>query len=70
MTELRLPRAGQCKWAEGTGGNYIFPCRNRVEAGISYCSEHHALVYISAEERRRNRESTPVAFKAQRRIAA
>lgn len=70
MSELRLPRAGQCKWAEGTGGNYTFPCRNRVEAGISYCSEHHALVYISAEERRRNRENTPVAFKAQRRIAA
>ena len=69
MNELRLPRAGQCKWAEGTGGNYTFPCRNRVEAGVSYCGEHHALVYISAEERRRNRESAPIAFRAQRRIA-
>ncbi len=57
MDDLRLPRTGQCKWAEGTGGDYIFPCKNRAEPGVSYCAEHHALVYISAEERRRNRES-------------
>ena len=55
MTELRLPRSGQCKWAEGTGGNYTFPCSNRVEPGVSYCVEHHALVYIAPEERRRSR---------------
>ncbi|WP_319772454.1 hypothetical protein [Breoghania sp.] len=59
MNDLRLPRTGQCKWAEGTGGNYIFPCNNRVESGISYCAEHHALVYISPEERRRQREGRP-----------
>ena len=68
MTAQKLPRAGQCKWAEGTGGNYYFPCQNRVEAGISYCAEHHALVYISPEERRRQRENSQVS--QQRRIAA
>lgn len=57
MNDLRLPRTGQCKWAEGTGGDYVFPCMNRVEPGVSYCPEHHALVYISQEERRRYREN-------------
>ncbi|MHC5655079.1 hypothetical protein [Stappia sp.] len=70
MTELRLPRSGQCKWAEGTGGDYTFPCRSRVAPGVSYCDEHHALVYISPEDRRRSRESGQVAFRAQKRIAA
>lgn len=70
MNELRLPRSGQCKWAEGTGGNYSFPCRVRVAPGTSYCEEHRALVYISPEERRRSREAAPMVFRAQKRIAA
>ncbi|MEP3278391.1 MAG: hypothetical protein ABJN26_20230 [Stappiaceae bacterium] len=66
MNALSLPRTGHCKWVEGTGGNYTFPCTNRVEHGISYCEEHHALVYISPEERRRARE----AAAAPKKIAA
>lgn len=71
MDAINLPRAGQCKWVEGNGsqGNgYHFPCKNRVEAGVSYCQEHHALVYISPEERRRSRPS--VAYAGFKRIAA
>eukprot|EP00903_Cladosiphon_okamuranus_P000868 g866.t1 len=41
--------------AEGDAGNYVFPCNNRVEPGVSYCTEHSAIVYIPPEERRRNR---------------
>jgi len=68
MDAPSLPRAGYCKWAEGDAGNYTFPCTNRVEAGVSYCQDHHALVYIPPEERRRNRSgSTAPSFK---RIAA
>ncbi len=58
MNMTNLPRSGQCKWVEGSGGNtdsYVFPCQNRVEAGVSYCQEHHALVYIAPDERRRSR---------------
>lgn len=67
MSNFNLPRTGQCKWAEGVGGNYTFPCKNRVEAGVSYCTEHHAVVYIPPEERRRSRGS---AYTGPRRIAA
>lgn len=69
MTTLSLPRTGQCKWAEGTGGNYTFPCKNSVSPGISYCTEHHALVYISPEERRRARAQAP-QIAVQGRVAA
>lgn len=68
MTTTSLPRSGQCKWAEGTGGNYYFPCKNRVVPGVSYCDEHHALVYISPEERRRQRSEAPQLM--QRKAAA
>ncbi|GAA0780809.1 hypothetical protein E1180_10415 [Roseibium denhamense] len=57
MADLSLPRPGCCKWAEGDAGNYIFPCSNRVEAGVSYCTEHSAIVYIPPEERRRSRSN-------------
>lgn len=69
MDITNLPRTGQCKWVEGTGGadKYTFPCQNRVDAGISYCTEHHALVYIAPDERRRSRQVANTGFK---RIAA
>lgn len=55
MDKLSLPRPGCCKWAEGDSGNYTFPCNARVEAGVSYCADHAAIVYIPPEERRRSR---------------
>ncbi len=70
MSNVQLPAAGQCKWVEGTGGDYTFPCRNRVAAGVSYCDAHRAMVYISPEERRRSREGTPSFVPGVRRIAA
>ncbi|ADZ72630.1 hypothetical protein [Polymorphum gilvum] len=63
MDNLRLPRAGRCKWAEGDAGNYTFPCNNRIDAGSSYCTDHRALVYIPPEERRRNRAAVPALKK-------
>lgn len=70
MSSMQLPAAGQCKWAEGTGGNYVFPCKNRVEAGVSYCATHHAMVYIPPEERRRNRSGQQQRIVAPQKAAA
>lgn len=72
MEATNLPRTGQCKWVEGTGGvnnEYTFPCKNRVESGVSYCTEHHALVYIAPEERRRSRAAN-IGNTGFKRIAA
>lgn len=66
--DLSLPRPGRCKWAEGDTGNYTFPCNQRVDAGVSYCTDHRALVYMPPEERRRSKPANNSAsFK---RIAA